>query len=148
MKVYILYSNPYDEGDSVYGVFSSEEKVNKALEIFSPLNEHELYFREMELDELEKYYEKALSGYWLWIGNKPRHYLWKPVTYGDWGFYPAGLDSLFEDDRKDYVLEMDTYVSARITAKSKEEAEEIANKIFEEKGEGYNIYLVRENPSK
>lgn len=145
-KIWLLYDNPWDEGDDVYGAFSTEEKANEAHEIFSEVAKHDLYIREMEIDDLEQYYDRVKSGYGLYIGHKSRHhYPPYPVRYGEWGFDQLGLDSFFEKEKADYVVEMDSYVSAHIKAKSEKEAEEIADKIFNEKGEGYNIWLI--NPS-
>ena len=141
MKTYILYEDPYDEGANIFGAFSTEERANEAHKIFSEVGNHELYIMELELDRLEKYFPEAQSGYWLYYGYRTRSDYGRGVSYGKWDFSACGLDSLFEKDRKTSVVEFSRYVNVTIKAKSKEEAEEIANKILEEKGDGYTAWL-------
>lgn len=137
MKIYILYENPYDEGDNVFGAFSTRRKANKAHKIFSEVSEHELYIREVELDELEQYYPAVKTGLRWFHGYRTRHNWGGSVVYGEWGMSQSGLDSLFGKQRESDVLERDTHVWASIKAPSVEKAKEIADKILEEKGDGY-----------
>jgi hypothetical protein len=129
MKVYLLYSNPYDEDDENYGVFSTEEKAEKAREILTDKSNHELYISEMEVDGLEEYFERA---------NLPeRLYTLYRIKYlssgGKWSVSVCGLDAFIENSHKeDCVVEWKHYTSASIMAKSEEEAVEIAEKMIDE----------------
>lgn len=136
MKIYLLYENPYDEGDNVFGAFSTEEKANAAHEVFSPVNTHELYIREMELDKLEEAFPLAQSGYRWYSGYKSRHGFRDSVIYGNWDFSPCGLDSLFEDGAN-HVMVRPSRVWGFVKAKSEDEAVEVADKILSEKSAGY-----------
>lgn len=133
MKIYILYDNPYEEGDNVYGAFSTEEKANIAYEIFSPVSNHQLYIREIELDELEQYYERVKSGKRLYFGTLPKTtYLLNDGLVNKWNLSPCGLDSFFEKDaHKNTLCEFGGYFSATVVASSPEDAEKITNELIE-----------------
>lgn len=134
MKIYLLYSNPYDEGAEIYGVFSTEEKVEKAREIFASKSNHELYVSEMEVDALEEHFERAM------LPERP-HSLWRTRTelgnrtfYGEWTFHIGGLDSFLERGAaSEFVVETKYGMSAHVWAKSEEEAKEIVERMI---GEG------------
>lgn len=135
MKIYLLYDNPFDEGDNVYGVFSSEEKAEKARELFTPKSNYDLFIRELDVDDLEKFFEQAQTNpNRLWIGWL-RHAFAIPLGLKlVWDFSPAGLDSfLNQSNHKSMMLENGlNSLSTTIVASSKEEAEQIANEMLQE----------------
>jgi hypothetical protein len=142
MKIYLLYSNPYDEGAEicVYGVFSTEDRANKTLEVFSEVSKHELYISEMELDCNEKYFKKIESGYCLFTG-----YSYKTLGQHKWEMSRAGLDWFLGDrETENSVSDWGDHLYANIVSKSEEEAIEIADKILNEKKENYYLW---EKPS-
>lgn len=144
-KVWLLYDNPFNEGDNIYGVFSTEEKVNYAHGLLSKFSKDDLYILDYDVDELEKKYERLLSGRRLYIGRRKRYQWSSPISYGEWEeFYQSGLDSLLEEEKPDYVFETRHDVSANIRAISSDEAKEKAEKIFQEKSDGYNVWLGSE----
>lgn len=130
MKVYILYSKPHDEGAEVYGVFSSKERVEAARDVFQPASNYELYVSEFLLDGLEIYFERAKSGYHLYLGYKHGS--------SDWDISRAGLDAILEPDfPKSSASDWGTHFFGQAWARSKEEALGIIEKIVSEKKDGY-----------
>lgn len=130
MKIWLLYDNPWDDGDDVYGAFSSEEKAEKAREVFQPKANHELYVREFELDELEKFFEKALSSKRAYIGHAMKYNSPSGETVpGEWRFSACGLDDLLGEYRKNHLIET-SYLGSYVIASSEKEALEITQKLF------------------
>lgn len=123
MKIWLLYDNPFDEGDTVYGAFSTEEKAELAITILQPKANYPLYVRELEIDSLEGMFEKAKSEYRKYVG-------W--YMDGKWDFHPCGLDSFLENLGTTHNLLNTSQVSATIVAKSVEDAENIANELLPE----------------
>ncbi len=137
MKIYLLYSNPFDEGDEIYGAFSSEEKAEKAKEVFASRTRFELWVTNLEVDELEKHFERALSDESIYSGHRSRYSFGDQVSYGKWGFSIESLDTFLtssyqEDHKEPFIFENKMAMYATVKAKSKEEAEEIANKLVDE----------------
>lgn len=121
MKIWLLYDNPYDEGENIYGAFSTEKKAENASTILQPKANYPLYTKEFEVDELESLFEKTKSEYRKYVG-------W--YMSGKWDFYPCGLDSFLNDiDTKQFIMNTG-YISATIIAKSAEDAERIANELL------------------
>ncbi len=105
MRVYVLYDNPYDEGWNVYGIFSSEEKLIKAIEYFTPVSNHELFWAYFTLNDLEKFFH--INKQRRYTGYSPVPYFMNEETikHVDFGINPCGLDSfLQEEERKDSLL--------------------------------------------
>jgi hypothetical protein len=129
MKVYLLYANPYDEGAENYGVFSTEDKAERARDILVGKSNHELYISEMEVDGLEEYFERANLPERLYTLHRMKLFSGR----GKWGVSVCGLDAFIENNHKeDMVVEWKHYTSASIMAKSEEEAVEIAEKMISE----------------
>lgn len=130
MKVYPLYKNVADEIE-VLGVFSTQEKVERAIEIFSPLEEpQKLEWEEFEIDLLEQIFDAALSGYQFYHLSSQKHYFGETI-FSDNYVYSVGIDS-FLSAREDFVYETEILIGASVKAKSKEEAIEKANKMLAE----------------
>ena len=122
-KIWLLYDNPFDEGDTVYGAFSTEERAEFAITVLQPKANYPLYVRELEIDGLGDVFEKAKSEYRKYVG-------W--YMNGKWDFSPCGLDSFLNNfDNKHYLLKT-SQVSATIIAKSVDDAENIANELLPE----------------
>jgi hypothetical protein len=134
MKVYVLYDNPYDDGWNVYGVFSTEEKLKKALEKFTPESQHELNWAFFELDDLEKFFDvsklKTYSGYspvYIPLNEKTiKLVTWKIV-------YESGLDKFLQDEiKKDSIYFFGSHLDFSIKAKDEEESIQKANEMLKE----------------
>lgn len=123
MKVWLLYDNPHDEGDNVYGAFSTEEKAEKAFTVFQSKANHPLFIREFELDSLEEFYERASSEYTFYVG-------W--YMGGKWDFSLVSLDSFLSDRTICHHILKTGGISATIYAKSTSDAEHIANDLLSE----------------
>jgi hypothetical protein len=133
MKIHILYSDPYDEGATVYGAFSSEEKAEMAREIFSSKSNHELYIMELDVDTLEKHYERAKNPKKLYYLSRTRSDYGFGMRYGKWRVYPVGLDSFLEGgEESEKVIEFHHFSSANVLADSEEEAIAIVEKMISE----------------
>lgn len=135
--VYVLYKNVYGEIENV-GVFSTEEKVKRAIELFSPLEEHgELEWEMYEIDKLEKIFDAVTSGYQFYSlsSSKYTSLLLKdyPVIFSDKYIHRIGIDGFLRDSQDDFVFENETGIQASVKAKSKVEAIEKANKMLAEK---------------
>jgi len=133
MKVYVLYDNPYDEGWNVYGVFSIQEKVEKALESFAPESKNELHWESFELDELEKFFgvhkPKAYSGY----ASVYRPLTLETIKYIQWqSIYKSGLESFLVDGVGKNHMFLSNSLSFRVFADSEEEAIQKANEMLKE----------------
>jgi hypothetical protein len=132
MKIYVLYDNPFDEGWNVYGIFSSQEKLDKAIEVFTPVSNYELLWTFFELDELEKFFEiKKLR---IYGGYSPVHSVLnedniKNIT---WNISPNGLDSFLQnEDRKDSLL-LTNALWLTVSAVDKEDAIRKGNELLKE----------------
>lgn len=127
MKVHLLCSDPFDEGWDVYGAFSTEEKANRAADIFKSKSQYELFVSSFEVDELENYFDKASSEYYLYN-------LYKRHRIGKWNVSSGGrLDSWIEyvdHPPKNHILETSA-LWCTVTAKSEEEAIVLADKLLE-----------------
>lgn len=130
MKTYVLYKDVADEIE-VLGTFSTQEKVEKAIEIFSPLEEpYKLEWEEFEIDSLEQIFDVALSNDKFYHLNAIKH-SFEETAFSDKYINLVGIDSLL-NDRGEYVIETDGLIGASVKAKSKEEAIERANKMLAE----------------
>ena len=134
MKVYLLYSNPYDEGYDVYGIFSTPRKALTAKKLFSGKSNYELRIMCLEMDELEQHFKRATLNQRLYLLHRTRYDFLKEVNYGKWSVSPCGLDSFldYKEDRQDYIVEFRHYMSGTVLAESEENAIEIAEKMISE----------------
>jgi hypothetical protein len=130
MKVYLLYANPYDEGDEIFGVFSTVRKAAVARKLFSSKSNNVLFICGMELDELEKHFERAKLPERLYLLHRMKFI---SGNGGRWSVSVCGLDAFISNNQKEnYVVEWKSHTTAHIMAKSEEEAVEIAEKMIDE----------------
>ena len=134
MKVYILYDDPFDEGWNVYGVFSTEEKLEKALEKFAPESQHELNWAFFELDKLEKFFDipklKTFSGYTPVYGTLNE----ETIKYVTWkSVHKSGLDKFLQEEiKKDSIFFFGSHLDFSIKDNSEDEAIQKANEMLKE----------------
>lgn len=133
MKVWVLFDDPYDEGWNVYGIFSSKEKLDIALELFSSKSNQELTWASFELDDLERFFEKAKQPSRWYTGYSPLPYSYgDDLSYLDMHISPSGLDSFISDrDKKDTLL-LSNSLWLSVYAKSQEDAETKARMMLKE----------------
>lgn len=131
MKAYILYKNIGDEPEAL-GIFSTQKKVETAIEIFSPLEEgYELEWGEFEIDELEKIFDIArLHEYQFYHLSVQKSYFGE-THFNDRYVYSMGIDS-YLSERDEFVVDTGSSMGASVKAKSKEEAIERANQLLAE----------------
>src|ERR1043166_621893 len=104
MKVYLLYSDPYDDGAEIFGVFSSEELAKQAVENFSSKSNYELFIWKLEVDELTQHFERAKLPERKYLGSMLS--AWSQ----QWTFSVCGLDSFIENDRKEHVVKINGHM--------------------------------------
>ena len=134
MKVYVLYDNPFDEGwRNVYGVFSSEEKLAKALDEFVPKSTYELLWESFEVDGLEMFFgvekQKVYSGYSPVYGvlneSSIKHIVWQSMR-------SSGLDTFLQTEtRKDSLL-LTNALWLSVSADNEDEAIQKGNEMLKE----------------
>lgn len=133
MKVYVLYDDPFDDGWNVYGVFSSQEKVDKAIEEFTSQSKYELNWASFELDDLERFFgvdrSKIFSGYapfYRELNEETIKYIqWQSIT-------ESGLDTFLQDThRKDNIF-LSSALWFSVSANNKDEAVQKANEMLKE----------------
>lgn len=135
MKVWILYDNPFDEGwNNVYGVFSSREKLDLAIEKFAPIATYELFCESFEVDALEKFFDvskpKVYSGYcpvYRPVLNE------ETIKYIEWqSIHESGLDTFLNDEPRKDTLLLTNALWLSVSASSKEEAIQKGNEMLKE----------------
>ena len=132
MKVYVLYDDPYNEGWNIYGIFSSEDLLAKAIEKFTPYSNNELHWTLYDLDELTSFFEttkqRKYYGYAPFYSNLTT----ETLRFVHWDVQASELDSFLQkEERKDYIL-FSSALWFTVSADSAEDAISKANEMLKE----------------